>query len=91
MQDDTQHPIRETSCTDGAAQNARSSPLAATFPPTSSTSTQSSGGNFCALDSNLGALFAFVSIVLIVPRITVAHISVIMAAQEGDGKADLRI
>ena len=45
MQDDTQHPIRETSCTDGAAQNARSSPLAATFPPTSSksTSTQSSG------------------------------------------------
>ena len=43
MQDDTQHPIRETSCTDGAAQNARSSPLAATFPPTSSSSTQSSG------------------------------------------------
>ena len=28
---------------------------------------------------------------LIVPRIIVAHISVIMAAQERDGRADLRI
>ena len=43
---------------------------------------ESARGTFCALDSNLGGLFAFVSIVLIVPRIIVAHISVIMAAQE---------